>query len=108
MNQKIATIILVVSAIFSAWIYWGSDIKTEQILTSQEWQSKMTTVIRPSVRSDSVSTLRRVDVTSNVKYLPMVAILECLTFYYLLLAQKVKVGLAFQRRVNGMSVTATC
>ncbi|MDE1314556.1 regulatory protein ToxS [Vibrio aestuarianus] len=70
MNQKIATIILVVSAIFSAWIYWGSDIKTEQTLTSQEWQSKMTTVIRPSVRSDSVSTLRRVDVTSNVKYLP--------------------------------------
>ncbi|WCP66400.1 regulatory protein ToxS [Vibrio tubiashii] len=70
MNQKIAASLLVISAVFSAWLYWGSDLKVEQVLTSNEWQSKMVTVITEPLQEESVGSLRKVDVVSNVKYLP--------------------------------------
>ncbi|RJX71779.1 hypothetical protein DZ860_09810 [Vibrio sinensis] len=70
MNQKIAAGILILSAIFSTWLYWGSDLKIEQILTSQEWQSRMVTLISEHIREDAVGPLRQVKVSSNVKYLP--------------------------------------
>ena len=70
MNQKIAAGLLVLSALFSGWLYWGSDLKVEQVLTAKEWQSKMVTVITDSLQEESVGPLRKVDVTSNVKYLP--------------------------------------
>ncbi|MCG9576802.1 regulatory protein ToxS [Vibrio europaeus] len=70
MNQKIAASLLVISAVFSAWLYWGSDLKVEQVLTSKEWQSKMVTVITEPLQEESVGSLRKVDVVSNVKYLP--------------------------------------
>ncbi|XAW90729.1 regulatory protein ToxS [Vibrio sp. CDRSL-10 TSBA] len=70
MNRRIAIIILLISAAFSAWFYWFSDIKLQQVLTSREWQSKMVTLIESKQQNESVGPLRRVDVTSNVKYLP--------------------------------------
>ncbi|KLN64322.1 MULTISPECIES: regulatory protein ToxS [Vibrio] len=70
MNQKIAASLLVLSSVFSAWLYWGSDLKVEQVLTSKEWQSKMVTVITEPLQEKSVGSLRKVDVVSNVKYLP--------------------------------------
>lgn len=70
MNQKIAAGILIVSAVFSSWLYWGSDLKVEQVMTSNEWQSKMVTVIAQSIQEESVGPLRKVNVVSNVKYLP--------------------------------------
>ncbi|MGD8112486.1 regulatory protein ToxS [Vibrio sp. TRT 21S02] len=70
MNQKIAAAIFVVSALVSSWLYWGSDLKIEQVLTSKEWQSKMVTLITEDLQEASVGPLRRVDVQSNVKYLP--------------------------------------
>ncbi len=70
MNQKIASIILGLSVLFSGWLYWGSDLKLEQVLTSQEWQSKMVTVVTDSNQEESVGPLRKADVSSNVKYLP--------------------------------------
>jgi len=70
MNQKIAAGLLVLSALFSGWLYWCSDLKVEQVLTAKEWQSKMVTVITDSLQDESVGPLRKVDVTSNVKYLP--------------------------------------
>jgi len=70
MNQKIAASLLVLSSVFSAWLYWGSDLKVEQVLTSKEWQSKMVTVITEPLQEESVGSLRKVDVVSNVKYLP--------------------------------------
>lgn len=70
MTQKFAYFILVLSVVFSSWLYWGSDIKVEQVLTSKEWQSKMVTVITDNQQEESVGPLRKVDVTSNVKYLP--------------------------------------
>ncbi|WP_394146307.1 regulatory protein ToxS [Vibrio atypicus] len=70
MNQKLAAGLLVVSALFSGWLYWGSDLKVEQVLTSKEWQSKMVTVIAESLQEESVGPLRRADIISNVKYLP--------------------------------------
>ncbi|EGA63527.1 regulatory protein ToxS [Vibrio brasiliensis] len=70
MNQKIAAGLLIVSALFSGWLYWGSDLKVEQVLTSNEWQSEMVTVIADSIQEESVGPLRKVNVVSNVKYLP--------------------------------------
>ncbi|EGA69532.1 transmembrane regulatory protein ToxS [Vibrio sinaloensis DSM 21326] len=70
MNQKLAAGLLIVSALFSSWLYWGSDLKVEQVLTSNEWQSKMVTVITAPLQEESVGPLRKVDVVSNVKYLP--------------------------------------
>ncbi|MYM57809.1 hypothetical protein GTG28_01010 [Vibrio sp. OCN044] len=70
MNHKIAAGLLVLSALFSSWLYWGSDLKVEQVLISKEWQSRMVTLITDSLREESVGSLRRVTVDSNVKYLP--------------------------------------
>ncbi|NVD07232.1 hypothetical protein FCU94_10005 [Vibrio sp. JPW-9-11-11] len=73
MNQKFAIVLLIASTLFSGWLYWGSDLKIEQTLTSKEWQSKMVTVIAEPLQDqtqEAVGPLRRVDVMSNVKYLP--------------------------------------
>lgn len=70
MNCKFAVFLLSVSAVFSAWFYWGSDLKIEQVLTSREWQSKMVTLIGNNLQNESVGPLRRLDMLSNVKYLP--------------------------------------
>ncbi|MFA0415327.1 regulatory protein ToxS [Vibrio renipiscarius] len=70
MNQKIAFVLLAASALLSGWLYWGSDIKIENTITAKEWQSKMVTVISDSLQEEAVGPLRKVDVVSNVKYLP--------------------------------------
>ncbi|MDW6003436.1 regulatory protein ToxS [Vibrio mangrovi] len=69
-NQRIAVMTLLASIVFSAWLYWGSDLKLKQLLTSREWQSKVVTLIESKNEVSSVGPLRRVDVMSNVKYLP--------------------------------------
>ncbi|WPC73306.1 regulatory protein ToxS [Vibrio porteresiae] len=67
MTKRIATIIFLISLIFSAWLYLDSDLKVEQLLSSREWQSRIVT----KLESDrSVGPLTRVDVSSNMKYLP--------------------------------------
>ncbi len=70
MKIKFASAVLAVSILFSGWLYWGSDLKVEQVLTSNEWQSSMVTLITESMPDDPVGPLRRVNVDSNVKYLP--------------------------------------
>ncbi|MGR5212141.1 regulatory protein ToxS [Vibrio rotiferianus] len=70
MKIKLAIAVLAVSALFSSWLYWGSDLKVEQVLTSNEWQSTMVTVITDNLPDNTVGPLRRVNVESNVKYLP--------------------------------------
>lgn len=48
-NRHIAMGILLLSLLLSSWLYWGSDFKLEQVLTSREWQSKMVSLIlRPT------------------------------------------------------------
>ncbi|ENO8417768.1 regulatory protein ToxS [Vibrio mimicus] len=69
-NKHIAIGILLISLVFSGWLYWGSDLKLEQVLTSREWQSKMVSLIKTKSNSPAMSPLSRVDVSSNVKYLP--------------------------------------
>ncbi|OIQ25950.1 regulatory protein ToxS [uncultured Vibrio sp.] len=68
-TQKVATVILATSALFSAWLYWGSDLKVEQVLTSYEWQSRMITELS-HIDEDAIGPLRKAEVNSNVKYLP--------------------------------------
>ncbi|AAO08728.2 transmembrane regulatory protein ToxS [Vibrio vulnificus YJ016] len=71
MKLRIASVVLAASAVFSGWLYWGSDLKVEQVLTSKEWQSYMVTVITDDLQNEgSVGPLRKVTLTSNVKYLP--------------------------------------
>ena len=70
MKQKIAAGLLVVSALFSSWLYWGSDLKVEQVLTSKEWQSNMVTELVKIAHEEAVGPLRKAHITSNVKYLP--------------------------------------
>ncbi|TXZ76580.1 hypothetical protein FXE51_04890 [Vibrio mimicus] len=69
-NKHIAIGILLISLVFSGWLYWGSDLKLEQVLTSREWQSKMVSLIKTKSNSPTMGPLSRVDVSSNVKYLP--------------------------------------
>lgn len=70
MKLKVSIILLVLSAFLSGWLYWGSDAKIERLLTSREWQSKMVTLITDSKQSDSIGPLRKVELSSNAKYLP--------------------------------------
>ncbi len=70
MKIKFASAVLAVSLLFSGWLYWGSDLKVEQVLTENEWQSEMVTLLADKLPNNSVSSLRRVNVESNVKYLP--------------------------------------
>ncbi|WP_321283633.1 regulatory protein ToxS [uncultured Vibrio sp.] len=70
MKIKFASAVLAVSILFSGWLYWGSDLKVEQVLTANEWQSAMVTLIADKMPNDTVGPLRRVNVESNVKYLP--------------------------------------
>jgi len=69
MIRKISVLTLVVSIAFSSWLYWGSDLKLKQEISSHEWQSRMVTVLEEDASRENVGPLRKVDVTSNVKYL---------------------------------------
>ncbi|MDB1124550.1 regulatory protein ToxS [Vibrio algarum] len=85
-NQKFALVILTVSVLFSCWLYLGADIKLEKELTSREWQSTMSHYISPEMQegdNNRISILSRIDVSSNVKYLPNGAYLRVsrLTMY---------------------------
>ncbi|MDG3088719.1 regulatory protein ToxS [Vibrio hannami] len=73
MKQKLAFGILALSVAFSAWLYWGSDVKVEQVLSSREWQSTMQTYLSEDVQhetQDRMGPLAKVSVNSNSKYLP--------------------------------------
>ncbi len=69
MNTKIAAGLLGLSILFSGWLYWGSDLKVEQILTSQEWQSNMVTVIDTQMPEEAVGPVKKGTLIANVKYL---------------------------------------
>jgi transmembrane regulatory protein ToxS len=70
-SLKSVTIVALISILFSTWVYWGSDFKLKQLLMSREWQSRIVTLIEQDLaESSNVKDLRRVDVNSNVKYLP--------------------------------------
>ena len=60
--------LLLLSILGSAWFYWASDSKEEQLLTSKEWQSMRT--IRIDTNYEDMGPLKRADIRSNVVYLP--------------------------------------
>lgn len=68
-NRHIAIGIFLFSLLLSSWIYWASDFKLKQVLTSREWQSKMVSLIKLNESSPTIGTLSRVDITSTMKYL---------------------------------------
>ncbi len=68
LKQNLPLIILIASAIISAWLYWSSDFKTTQLLTSQKWESNMTTRIKAGL--NIVNDLKRANINSNVVYHP--------------------------------------
>jgi transmembrane regulatory protein ToxS len=71
MKMKYAAILLAISTALSAWLYWGSDLKLEQVLTSNEWQSNMVGIIAARHYPDTdIGPLSRLEMSANVKYLP--------------------------------------
>ncbi len=70
MIRRIAILTLVVSAIFSSsWLYWGSNLKLKQEISSREWQSKTITELKNTNSHQSIGPLSKVDITSHAKYL---------------------------------------
>ncbi|MDN3701256.1 regulatory protein ToxS [Vibrio artabrorum] len=70
MKVKVSIILLILSAFLSGWLYWGNSEKIEHLLTQHEWQSKMVTLISDNKQEDSIGPLRKVELSSNAKYLP--------------------------------------
>ncbi|MBC5849799.1 regulatory protein ToxS [Vibrio metschnikovii] len=70
MTKQISAFLLLISTVVSSWIYWTNETKLDNVLMSREWQSKMVTLIESTQPNDAVGPLHRVDVSSNVKYLP--------------------------------------
>ncbi|CAM4013960.1 regulatory protein ToxS [Vibrio neonatus] len=71
MNQRVALILLAISTVISGWLFWGSDVKVEQVLTAREWQTNLDAFVHTDQIDESlVGPLRKVHITSNVKYLP--------------------------------------
>ncbi|MDR9830841.1 regulatory protein ToxS [Vibrio sp. FNV 38] len=70
MKLKHATMILVISVLFSSWLYWSKDQKLEQILTAKEWQSHAVSLISQDLDDNAWGPLERAEMTANVKYLP--------------------------------------
>ncbi|MGF1724188.1 regulatory protein ToxS [Photobacterium nomapromontoriensis] len=64
-----AFILLAFSVIFSAWLYYVSDYKQEQLLMSLEWQTTTISRIEPT-KLDELRMLRQVEQTSHMIYLP--------------------------------------
>ncbi|WP_413283979.1 regulatory protein ToxS [Vibrio sp. MA40-2] len=72
-NTKYALTFLSISVIFSTWLFWSYDLKLERELTSREWQSTINHFISPEMQQDEnnkIYILSKIEVTSNVKYLP--------------------------------------
>jgi transmembrane regulatory protein ToxS len=68
---KSAIVAALISTLFSFWVYWGSNFKIEQLLSSREWQSHIVALIdRVMCPNTPIDQVRRVNVTSNVRYLP--------------------------------------
>ena len=72
MNIKIANIVLAISVLLSSWLYWGTDVKIEQVLTSREWSSNMV-FIKPKGSLETIPELEaigKIQGLSTIKYLP--------------------------------------
>ncbi|MCE7534338.1 regulatory protein ToxS [Aliivibrio fischeri] len=67
-KRLLPLILLTISIIGSAWFYWKSDSKVEQLLISKEWQSMST--VRIDTDYEYMGPLKRADIKSNVVYLP--------------------------------------
>lgn len=73
MSYKIASLLLALSIAFSTWLYWGSDYRVRHIITANEWESHLETLMPDTLASSSVPgthPLQKVSMTANVKYLP--------------------------------------
>ncbi|OLQ69346.1 hypothetical protein BIT28_20410 [Photobacterium proteolyticum] len=68
-KQYWAFIVLALSTSFSAWLYFSSDYKQEQLLMSREWQSMSVSRIE-AMQLEQLGMLRRVEQSSHVVYLP--------------------------------------
>lgn len=73
MNIKHSSALLLLSALFSTWLYFESEIKLDQTLTSREWQSTTRNYISKDFQDENqypIALFDHIDVLSNVKYLP--------------------------------------
>jgi transmembrane regulatory protein ToxS len=59
----------------SAWLYWGSDIKVEQVLTSKEWRSTRHLYLSEKIQENSIfggqkGLLSQIKINIDTKFLP--------------------------------------
>jgi len=72
-NKKSALFVLSLSILLSVWIFQTSETKLEKKLTSREWQSTINNYISPQRQKgahNKIGILNKIDIKSNVKYLP--------------------------------------
>ncbi|MGX9418992.1 regulatory protein ToxS [Vibrio sp. RC27] len=68
---KLSMALILISLGLSGWLYWVSDVKTEQLLTSREWQSRINSFIDYDDSDQKEdSQFLHITINSNVKYLP--------------------------------------
>ncbi|CAM2773578.1 regulatory protein ToxS [Vibrio rarus] len=70
MNKRVALILLAISTVISGWLFWGSNVKIEQVLTAREWQTHLVAFVHSEQADKKLGKLRKVNITSNVKYWP--------------------------------------
>lgn len=72
MNKKFAYIVLVLSVMFSSWLYWGSDVKTRQVLTSREWSTNTVFITSKEAMEamPELEPISKIRGFSAIKYLP--------------------------------------
>ena len=69
MYNKLAALALVVSAGFSGWMYWGSDMQLSKLLASSEWQSKTVTTNIANTPQVANTPVLQIEQNSNIRYL---------------------------------------
>lgn len=75
MKVKVAVLLLALSCMLSAWLFWSSDVKMEQLLASREWRSNVTVFLSEESRKNPVLPITNghvshIEILSDIKYLP--------------------------------------
>lgn len=71
-NKKLAYLLLGISVVFSSWLYWGTDVKMKQVLTSREWYSNTVFITsgKAAKTIPELDLIKKIQGRDTIKYLP--------------------------------------
>ncbi|PWI34406.1 hypothetical protein DI392_04655 [Vibrio albus] len=71
-NKRFAYLLLSISVIFSSWLYWGTDVKTKQVLTSREWYTNTVFITSEQAAKTipELDLINKIHGRDTIKYLP--------------------------------------